>query len=284
VRLTIAIAALLFLTGFASPEQDEVFPREELITGKVIDRSACALMKHAVWVEHAHGTECIRYYASLDLQGAKQAVFYFHGDRLDGARPANSTYRDNSVRAQLRSANVQAKRFGVPFVMVARPGVYGSSGRHGERRHAKEFHSLNAALDAIKARHGIQSVVLTGQSGGGTVVGALLTLGREDVSCAVGTSGPYETLAHVGAIHTDPRRRVFIIGDPRDQQTPFPQQREFAERVRRAGHSVTLVEAQAGGRAFHDLRSAAYLAAALCAKGAATDQIVKAVVELGPRR
>src|SRR5262245_22549013 len=132
-------------------------------------------LKHAVWVEHSLGTECIGYYASLDLQGAKQAVFYFHGDRLTGSSPANSAYRDNTVRAQLRSANIQAKRFGVPFVMVARPGAYGSSGKHSERRQAKEFHSLNAALDAIKARHALDRIVLAGHSGGASVVGAVLT-------------------------------------------------------------------------------------------------------------
>jgi hypothetical protein len=280
------LAAGLTASGVlhAARELDEVFPRKELVTGKVIDQTACAALQHAVWVAHKYGTECIRYYASSSVRGAKQAVFYFHGDRLDAAIPANSAYRDNSVRAQLSSAHRQAQRLGVPFVMVARPGAYGSSGKHSERRRPKEFHSLNAALDAIKARHGIESIVLAGHSGGAIAVAALLTLGRSDVSCVVGTSGDYAVIQHVGSIRPDPQRRIFVIGDPRDQQALFRQQRDFAERIGKAGHQVALVEAQGAGRTHHDLRQAALVASALCAKGVATERIIQAIAELGPGR
>lgn len=294
MRTLAALALIAAAAVCAAQPGDEVFSENELLAGKSIDRAACAGMPHAVWVEHAHGTECIRYYASRGLQGARIAVFYFHGDVTDGQRVVN--YRSASLAAQLRIAASYARRFGVPFVLVARPGAYGSSGSHAARRRPKEFHSLNAALDAIRARHEIEQVALAGQSGGATSVGALLTLGRTDVSCAAGASGgyavlelaaqrrlsaryadAYDVIQHTGSIRPDPRRRIFIIGDPLDKQTLFPQQREFAERIARAGHQVTLIESRGRGNRQHGLREEGLIAASLCAKGAPTDSILEAI-------
>ena len=125
---------------------------------------------------------------------------------------------------------------------------------------------MNAAVDAIKAKHRIREVILAGQSGGATSVGALLTLGRTDVRCAAATSGGYDVIGrgnyvyqtrhlgrpgcdttlycdayHVidftGGVKPDPSRRIFIIGDPLDSATPFRFQKAFAEKLEQAGHS-----------------------------------------------
>lgn len=306
-----AIAAVVLVA--ASPcraqpaDYDETFPPSELTTGKSIGKERCQRLPYAVWVEHQYGDECIRYYPSSGVDGAKQAVFFFHGDRLEGRFPITGAYRDNSVKAQLALAERSFKAYGVPFIMMARPGAYGSSGEHGRRRLPKEFHSINAAVDAIKAKHRIDRVVLAGQSGGATMVAALLTLGRTDVSCAVATSGVYAVLEraelyrrlhgarsqpgtdttghrnvydvidHVAGIKPDPRRRILIIGDPKDQTTAFSLQRSFVERVKEAGHPVDLIEAKARGTQHHSLTHVAFKAAPLCAVGMPTEELVRSL-------
>jgi len=79
--------------------------------------------------------------------------------------------------------------FGVSVIVLERPGTFGSSGNHLRRGQVAEFLVLNSALDAIRQRYNIQQFVLMGHSGGATAAAALLTLGRNDVSCAVLTSG-----------------------------------------------------------------------------------------------
>src|SRR5262249_30669818 len=151
---------------------------------KRISREECQATQDAVWVEHEEGTECIRYYPSANVAGAKRAAFFFHGDLLEGKLVIPGAYKDNHSATLRKAAQNLARLNGVPFILVARPGAYGSSGLHTERRRLKEYLSLNAAVDAIKARYGLREVLLSGQSGGATTVGALLTLGRTDVACA----------------------------------------------------------------------------------------------------
>ena len=301
--LAFAVALPPVVAAAAAPE---VFSPEDLLAGRTLSRSECKAMPDAVWVEHSHGTECIRYFASKGVDGAPLAVFWFHGDRLDG-RKVLAAYSDNSVPAQRALAARNAALNGVPWIGIARPGAYGSSGDHGARRQPKEFHTLNAAVEAIKLRYGISRVVLAGHGGGAAVVGALLTLGRTDVDCAITASGtyaiieraerlrassgsiprgvdltgfanPYEPIDRVDGIRPDRKRRLFIIGDPSDTNTYFDLQRKFAERVHASGHQVSLVETNNGlGTRHHDLTRVAFKAAGWCAAGFDTEEVVRRI-------
>ncbi|HET9470397.1 MAG TPA: hypothetical protein VFO24_04785, partial [Usitatibacter sp.] len=184
-------ASLPAARGLTAEELAETFDPADLYRGVQIGRAECARKKYAVWVAHRYGTECIRYYPSAGVDGAERVVFFFHGDVLDGRKPLPGASVGNSVGAKLAEAQRAADAHGIPFILVSRPGAFGSSGEHDARRLPKEFHSLDAAVDAIRARHRIREVVLAGQSGGATAVGALLTLGRRDVRCAVASSGGY---------------------------------------------------------------------------------------------
>jgi pimeloyl-ACP methyl ester carboxylesterase len=312
--LSVALLACVLAApcrGAAQPE-DEVFPVDELPGGKTIAREECARLAHAVWVEHRYGAECIRYFPSPGIERAPQASFFFHGDLLDGNFPIRAAYTDNRSKVLLAWAKRMEATWGFAFVYVARPGTYGSSGRHAERRRPKEFYSMNAAIDAIKAKHGVGKVLLSGQSGGATIVGALLTLGRADVVCAVGTSGGYaviervdfirraagartgfgrdstgytdvyDVVEYVAGIQPDPQRRIFLIGDPLDQMTPFVLQKKFADRIRAAGHEVRLVEARATGSLHHSLRPVGLTAVGLCGQGATTEEIIRRIGASGP--
>ena len=72
----------------------------------------------------------------------------------------------------------------MPYIHLARPGTYGSSGAHAQRRTQREIDVVSAALDAIKAAHGYHRLHLVGYAEGGHTAAALLAQ-RTDVGCVV---------------------------------------------------------------------------------------------------
>jgi len=100
-------------------------------------------------------------------------------------------------------------------------GLDGSSGYHTQRRTKLELMITNAAIEAIKARHGFTSINIFGQSGGGTLVGSAIPL-RYDINCAVPGSGgrvrPAKSLQHPPA---DPAlHRMNPYGDLPNSSAP----------------------------------------------------------------
>jgi pimeloyl-ACP methyl ester carboxylesterase len=248
------------------------------------DKANCTDPMSALWVEFSQGQACIRYFAGASLEHAPVVIVMFHGDRNIEMHRAPEAIRGNTLAANDRQAVALTKRAGVPVVIVARPGTYGSSGNHGQRRQPGEFLALDAALDELRQRYRIGQFVLLGHSGGATVAAALLTLGRTDVKCAVMTSGafallerasmirqskglpaqpgrdtnglthPYDPSQHIDGIAAAPDRQLFVIGNADDQVTPFVLQEEFFRALIRAGHHAKLIEAMAFGPSFHQLR------------------------------
>lgn len=262
------------------------------------DRQRCPVSDGAVWADYPQGEECIRYFIGGDVEGAPLAIVMLRGDRdfLMNLPPEEITA--NTAQEQQALADEAARRAGLPVLLVSRPGTYGSSGDHGHRRQESEFLALDAALDLLRARHGIGRLVLLGHSGGATAVAALLTLGRTDVACAVMTSGafsllerarmvreqngmeprpgldltglpePYDPLEHVDGIAHDPERTMILIGNLNDKVTPFSLQIKFARAVRRAGHKVRMATYPARPPKFHNLGDTIGLTvAARCARG-----------------
>jgi len=269
---------------------------------ETITRGQCLAQPHHVWVALEDGAECIAYIASNGRTSSDTAVLFFEGDfpeeDMTPGRMARMTagYRLRAEEAQTH--------FGLPFVVVARPGLMGSSGFHliGGRRDEGEV--MSGAVDAIKQRYGYRRLALAGQSGGARIVAQLLVLGRRDILCAVMGSGAYGVpLAkgggHIGtnifgepgrkylvpmhgadsiAVSTD--RRAFVIGDPRDARTPFSGQREWAEKMQALGHHAALIEAAAQDPEHHGLSAVALYAAGMCA-GGSTDKEIAAFASAG---
>lgn len=246
-------------------------------------REKCPDSPSYLWVEHRLGKECIRYFSQGDTQRAPVVIIQFYGDRDRIMRLPPEVIAGNTRKAQEAYAAAQARKSGLPVIVVARPGTYGSTGDHGKRRQRREFLSLDAALDRLRVRYRIERLVLLGHSGGATAAAALLTLGREDIRCAVLTSGayallrrasylrtrdqrplkpgfdttgyalPYDPLDHIDGIVEDPLRSIYVLGNRRDQNTPFKFQRLFAEALGRAGHEVILGHYPARGPNYHRL-------------------------------
>ena len=200
---------------------------------------------------------------------------------LRGRRTRRAGRDEAKLKAHLdrlrQALDHYARIYRVPYIFIARPGTFSSTGAHQERRGVREVHVLNAALDRFRARHRIERVTLTGQSGGATVAAALLTLGRTDVDCATPASGGYDlpgllewhaekqgrdgshrsfpailsklfnVMDHIDGIRPSPKRRIFVIGY-RDQVTPFVLQQKFAQQVRPPGTMPWPSLPRAGGR------------------------------------
>jgi len=279
----------------------------------------CQARQDAVWVE-TQWTErgalggstaraakgCIRYFPSANARGAETAVIFMHGDVLSGSiSHAREAYVKSSSRSiQLARAERSAKEIGLPVIRIGRPGTYGSTGASHlrERRMPVEAYLMNAAVDAIKAKYGYQRIQLTGLSGGGGLVGALLTMGRTDIDCAVVGSGAvsiktrarlldskeaqrgqdqtgqplsavYDPIDHIAGVRPDGQRRVFVLGDPLDTAVAFESQREFQQKLVSTGTPATLLTALAVDLKHHELASEAMRVAAWCKSGTPDTQI-----------
>jgi hypothetical protein len=284
----------------ASPPVIPKFEQPPSTQGAALSAQSCSKMANRVFVEHEYGSECIEYFIAKGNVSPHLAIFNFHGDFIPEYFKAPNYIASWSKEFNSR-AGVSARRSGITTIYVARPGILNSTGDHNYRRHHKELHSMNIAINEIKKRLGIRQIALSGQSGGGTIVGSLLAMGRDDVVCAAPGSGAFDVvglqrlrstfdgkpmtenqLAVFGArrfnkISNDTKRRIFVVGDPRDRNTFFEQQRDFAYRVKAAGHHVQLIYAPGSGEKRHGVAEVADQIAGMCLRGQSDDTIEQAM-------
>lgn len=260
-------------------------------------KDACEIADHHVWVQVDGRGDCIAFHPTAGLSGAKQAVFYFEGD-IPASYRHNRRGLSRHLASLRRTLDGLARTYNVPYVLVARPGTFGSTGSHEDRRKVREYQLMRQAIEGIRTRFEIGEVSLAGQSGGATIAGALLTLGLTGVRCVAPASGGFDLSAmldwhasrrgyppthrelpasiseslsvmdRLGNVRVEARRRIFVIGDKDDKVTPFDQQRRFAEALKEAGHHAELVEAEASGPEQHGLALTALRVVGLCASGA----------------
>ncbi len=288
----------LLATGIHNPSEPTAYitVKKGVTTQLVkINRRQCLAKPNRLWARADDYTECIAYLTPRNQPKGSTAVVFFSGDvgahNLTAKRSANLTQS-----YQLR-AEALARAYTVPVYIVARPGLMGSSGSHilGGQRDESEI--IASAVSLLKQRHGLTRLVLGGQSGGARLVAQLLVSGRRDIGCAVMASGAYGVprvrgggrrrtdiwgnpghrylvpLRAVSGVVQDRRRRLFVVGDPRDKRAPFSEQRQWAEALQRAGHRTRLLEAAGGGKEFHFLTDLGMRLAGLCAAGRSTQSI-----------
>ena len=314
IKTVFVIGVLWSFSGYAQDNYD-IFPFDDVLRPKVVNQTECVATRDAVWVaarwegkglfgrtveERASG--CIRYFPSVNAKGAETAVFFIHGDVMsfeDRPNQNRETYEKTaSYSAQVAQSERTAKEIGLPVIRVGRPGVYGSTGMSHvrERRMPIEAHLVNAALDAIKARYGYSRIQLAGLSGGGGLVGAVLTLGRIDADCVVVGSGAvsiksraralatkeaqrgldqtgqplsdvYDPIDHIDGVQPDSMRRIYIVGDPRDRSVSFDSQKEFQQKLVASGAPAILLAAQANDKMHHRIAPEAQRVASWCKAG-----------------
>lgn len=295
------------------PLNVDTFSPSGVLSGSIMTRNRCNAEDTSVWAVVDGQGECIRYFHA-GLKPQNQIVhIWFHGDRLkhnwSGRGPASGitsseviSYGHPSPEGLQKLANRNYSQYGIPYIRFSRPGAYGSSGDHNQRRRLREALVVNAAVDALKSKYGVKTFVLSGQSGGGHIVASMLNL-RQDITCAVSTSGAvavqqrslikgwggvdatgysdyFDPIETVGKITPDPGRRIFIIGDPRDTNVPFETQVAFFNKLKEKGHQAWLIETQGSGPEYHNTERAGFHVAKLCADGVPGDEIVKSVGQL----
>ena len=273
---------LLILLFFISTQGWASSP---LLWNKKAIKKNCPINQTAIWVNYPHGADCIRYFSYGNLYNKKNVLIVLSGDRDAVMKRKPENIPNNTIEAQQHLAKKISKKIKLPVIIIARPGTYGSSGNHARRRQKPEFLALDAALESLKQRYHIHHFILYGHSGGATAAAAILTFGRNDISCAILTSGaydlleraerlrvirgqrsqpnkditglldPYDPLKHISGIVQDSQRNILIIGNKYDKVTPFDLQAKFSTALQAAGHNVSLLEWVARKPQYHNIKT-----------------------------
>jgi len=293
-----AAAVVVLLSGAAPSLAEAAAQREPLLhtvrvlrDGLRLNEPQCNANPTALWLQADDRVFCIRYWIARQAAAPREAALVLlHGDvgRRVKARyvlAEDDRFTASDVQYEARAV---ARIFPGHGVVLGRPGTYGSSGSHLEdRRTVREVRAIAAALDALKARYGIKRFHFAGHSGGGHIVAALAQT-RDDIGCAVITSGAlsvatmqhdagaalgqnppsfYDPIDHVAALAGRPGLRLIIVSDPEDKLVSYRSQREFVERVRARHLPIVHVTAAARDRQSHNLHAHGIRLAADCAKG-----------------
>ena len=302
-NVLILFGGVLLLLGCVSTKNADTltadtFTKAGLLSGSTMTQDTCSETDTSLWITVSGKEECIRYFHS-GLQTQNDIVHvWLHGDRIRRNRGVNfpSGYSNESAKKQKARANRTFQRTAIPYVRLSRPGTYGSSGFHAERRRPRNVNIVIEAISALKKKFKIRRFAISGQSGGGHLVGALLA-NRNDILCAVSTSGVlgvrernrirgwstditgywdfYDPIDHVDEIPNNSDRRIFIVSDPRDTNVPFRSQEKYFDAVKERGHEVFLVKAAGRGRQFHGLAHVGFDIVKWCVNGLSSTKIVE---------
>jgi dienelactone hydrolase len=293
--LVAAPGAQAFFGRADFPSADEPFTEQAVVRGIRASQAQCEAQPGTVWAQPPGSDgECLRYWhAGLDGAAPRNALFFFSGDLLAG-NTVFKGYAGQTVATIQKTIDTVPARYGVPYVFIGRPGTYGSSGEHKQRRRVLESRLVSAAMDEIKKRHQLQDIAVAGQSGGGHVVASLLAY-RSDIVCAVpasavsspsmrmkmrgwsvdatGYADSHEPAEHLDKARAHPALRVFVVGDPQDSNVPWAVQTFLADRLRAVGLKAEVLEGEGVGPERHGMLQSALLVGSMCLKGLSTDEI-----------
>lgn len=289
------------------PQVDETFSEYDALHGSASTPEQCAGIPGAFWIGTNGEGVCIRTYSAglPAAQPTSKAIVYLHGDAILRSRRAVRTiglsYLRRSPSSVLEDVRSWHEEAGVPVIFVARPGLYGSSGDHNRRRLPEEIDVVDAALDRLRERHGLQSFILTGQSGGGHLAAALVNR-RNDVEAAVISSGLlsvsrvmavwdrrrtipgwliqdsdnfYDPIDEIEKIPPGLAGSLYILSDPEDHVIPFATQLHYVRRLRAAGLEPHHFYVTADDPNRHGLYSQARQTASMIAKGASPRDVLQ---------
>jgi len=297
-------ATLMASLLVAGEARAEIIAMSDIARGIVMTQAQCAAIDQAVWIHVLGRNLCMRYYLSTaGGEGPRPAVFLqgdlgFDVDRRTHAWVVPPNLKDTNTDDLAKYAERISKRQKTTGIYLARMGRDGSSGSHRERHSELEVQATNAALDAIKQRHGFIGFNIYGHSGGGLLVGGELAL-RKDIGCAVPADGIlaptpkprasdpalqyFDVAAHVAAIAKNRADRILVVTDPRDEVVKTSAQNPFVEKLRRAGGEVEQFFVNATDDEHHFTTPHSELVLADCMRGADHNEIVADLAKLDAR-
>jgi pimeloyl-ACP methyl ester carboxylesterase len=317
LRRTASATAVLAAAAVAATSAGaEIIKKEDMLRGITTTRDRCAATPQTLWLNVDKQDFCVRYYLSTAGGEGTRPVVFLQGDHFGTVdtktwqspnpqwtptskdKNANVTFDPTVTNVDIdtddlmKMADAFSKMAKTTAIYLARIGVGGTSGNHIFRKTLLELHLMNAALDALKQRHGFEGFHLAGQSGGSTLV-AGLTATRRDIACAVSGSGrlgksydisskdPARTwvnpLELVPSIVQNQSVRFFMVTDSADRTVPAKQQTPFAEKMHRAGRDIPQYFVAATDDYHHGVVSYAQLVAGGCVLGKSDADIATAV-------
>jgi len=292
--------AVLAATGAGA----EIFKKEDLLRGITITHAQCDATAQTLWLTVDGRDFCVRYYLSTAGGEGLRPVVILQGDQIGKVNPRNWTWAD-TVEAKdvdsadlARAADTVSKMAKTTAVFVARIGVDGTSGNHLFRKTVLELDLMNAALDALKRRHGFEGFHLAGQSGGSKLVGGLIGL-RRDITCAVLGSGQlapsegpksadpghvfFDATENISKVAQNRSLRIFLVTDKTDKRVPAAQQIGYVDRLRRAGRQVPQFFVDATDDLHHGVFVYTELVAAGCVLDRPEEEMARALATLDKR-
>jgi dienelactone hydrolase len=301
----ISLLAVVLLTGCAVEPlalkhygANEHFSNKQLEQGTFSTKEECTKEPNSLWVETAKGNDCIKYYPSSNVGATDSVIIFMSGDYLSGTpghQYAEGVYSTNTPAKLLIDSEKRAKKNGVPYINLARPGTLGSSGIHNNRRRQIETLEMNEAITQLKAKYHFTKITIVGQSGGGGLVGALVAE-RSDITCAIAASGVlsvkmranqiggepvgipfsemWDPVEHIASAKPMTGFRMFVLSSRWDSTVPFVTQTHFAEVAKAAGLNVTQIQMQGNGSTQHNLKGKGVKVAAECSHGLSTEEII----------
>jgi dienelactone hydrolase len=290
-------AAAYFMIGISMAASafasEPSFLASDVLNGTIATPGACPNAGR-IWVEIDGRGECLRFYGAMPAGARRSPVIFLEGDvvqRRDRSAAGETIWEVPSYYTQLGPAIMQAEaeQYAAAtqrgFINLARPGIYGSSGNHLERRRKREVDLVDAALDHLKQRFGWSVISLAGLSGGGHLVAAMLAR-RTDVDCAVIASGNVavrqrlrewnlaadvtgftdfiDPIDGVSEVTRHPPRSLIVLTDALDKVVSASSQAAYVTALRNAGANVEQRFVAARDPGHHLLRAPAIIAALAC--------------------
>jgi pimeloyl-ACP methyl ester carboxylesterase len=293
-RAGLAIAVALAAVGM-QPACAEIIKASDMLRGIRMTEAQCAARPQTVWVRVVEHEFCIRYYLSTAGGRGRFPLVFLRGDTFGRLVLSSGTFsgaaeaKDVDTDRFAQIARLISEEARVPAIYLARIGLDGSSGHHRLRRTILELNVTNAALEAIKRRHGFDGFHLIGQSGGATLAGGLLAR-RSDIGCAVLGSGLlafsrspertgdpttqfFNVADSAAVIARKPFSRILVVTDPADKRVPQAQQTGFVDALRAAGGRAEQIMVQATDENRHGVVAYARTVANGCLRGLPTEEI-----------
>jgi pimeloyl-ACP methyl ester carboxylesterase len=300
--LTVVLAGAFFAGPWMASAETIRF--EDMRNGTQVNASQCSIHRQSVYVTVFGQGYCIRYYESTSGGQGRRPVVYLPGDR-PGIVKGSPRYddpkfkRDDDTRRMTRDASRISEAAGTTAIYLARIGVGGSSGHHSQRRTMAELRAYSSALDVLKERYKFEGFDLIGQSGGSTLIAAMLA-SRTDIRCAVLGSGllagkrrrprstdpsqqPFHPEDGIAAVAKKRNARIIVITEPNDVTVPRDNQDPFVQKVRAAGGNVQQYYVRLAGARRHGVQVYSFYAVGACAQGVDDRQIASGLKKIEER-
>ena len=275
-----------------------------MLRGIAITHAQCDATAQTFWL-HVHERDfCVRYYLSTAGGEGSRPVVFLQGDQLGKFNVKTWVWTDTTEAKDVDSEDLVKFADGISkftkttAIYLARVGVDGTSGSHLARKSLLEFDLMNAALDALKQRHGFEGFHLAGQSGGSLLVSGLAEL-RHDIGCLVIGSGriispelpkskdparsPFDPTLSISQLVQNRALRPFVVTDKSDKRVPVAQQVGLVDRLRKAGRQVPQFFVEATDDLRHGVGPYTELVVAGCVLGRPDEEIAHAVATLVTR-